>query len=127
MGTAVVGVDEDTQLVVENGFNTLDLCKPSLATQATKVVASPRSFARAYNNVRNDYINGHGGTSGGCFAGDGEVLMGDGSYKAVRDVCPGDTLATPDGARQVVVVRRDELYHQGCLVKGLWITPKHPM
>jgi len=118
---------EDLADKIDDIFNNMAPPKPSLATQATKVVASPKSFARAYNNVRNDYINGHGNTSGGCFAGDGEVLMEDGSYKAVRNVCPGDILATPEGARQVVVVRRDELYHQGCLVKGLWITPKHPM
>jgi len=118
---------EDLADKIDDIFNNMDPPKPSLATQATKVVASPRSFAKAYNNVRNDYINGHGNTSGGCFAGDGEVLMGDGSYKAVRYVCPGDILATPQGARQVILVRKDELYHQGCLVKGLWITPKHPM
>jgi len=32
MGTAVVGVDEDNQMVVENGFNTLDLCKHAMRT-----------------------------------------------------------------------------------------------
>jgi len=118
---------EDLADKIDDIFNNMDPPKPSLATQATKVVASPRSFAKAYNNARNDYINGHGNTSGGCFAGDGEVLMADGSYKAVRNVCPGDILATPEGAREVILVRKDEIYHQGCRVKGLWITPKHPM
>jgi len=118
---------EDLADKIDDIFNNMDPPKPSLATKATKVVASPRSFAKAYNNVRNDYINGHGNTNCGCFAGDGEVLMGDGSKKLVCDVCPGDLVATPEGARQVVLVRRDEVYHQGCLVKGLWITPKHPM
>jgi len=111
---------------IDDIFNNMDPPKPSLSTKA-KVVATPQTFARAYNNVRNNYINGHGNTSGGCFAGDGEVLMGDGSKKAVRDICPGDLLATPEGNSPVILVRRDKIYHRGCLVNGLWITPKHPM
>jgi len=112
---------------IDDIFNNMPPPKPSLATKATKVVTTAQTFARNYNNRRNDYINGHGNTSGGCFAGDGEVLMADGLKKLVSEVRPGDLLATPEGARQVCLVRKDNLYHPGCLIQGLWITPKHPI
>jgi len=112
---------------IDDIFNNMDPPKPSLATRATKVVTNAQTFARTYNNVRNDYINGHGNTCGGCFAGDGQVPMANGLKKLVCEVLPGDFLATPEGVRQVRLVLRDELYHPGCLINGLWITPKHPI
>jgi len=112
---------------VDDIFNNMPPPKPTLATKATKVITNSKAFASAYNNANNDYINGHGNTSGGCFSGNGCVAMADGSFKLVRDIVPGDVVYTPEGPSEVALVRRDELPHAGCLVNGLWITPKHPV
>jgi alpha-tubulin suppressor-like RCC1 family protein len=51
---------------------------------------------------------GYGGGSGGCFAAGTQVLMGDGSSRAVENVRPGDTVRT--GPRKADVARVDRTY-----------------
>jgi hypothetical protein len=88
-----------------------------------------------------------------CFDGEGKVLLADGkSTKLVRDIVVGDELycetmkVQPDGtnqivplttegnklsSRKVVLVTKDFIDSQlgvdVCNVKGVWLTPEHPI
>merc|ERR1712013_884892 len=68
---------------------------------------------------------------GGCFDGDAQVLMADGSRKAIRDVKVGDRVQSfphSESRVQCVVEWRTESEKKMVSLKNKgWITHKHPL
>jgi hypothetical protein len=74
-----------------------------------------------------------GAYSGGCFSGDTQVLVGDGTQNErlpIKSLLPGDLVWTPSGMTQIkAVVTMGHKSVQSlmmCHVKGALITPYHP-
>jgi hypothetical protein len=68
--------------------------------------------------------------SGGCFHGDCQILMADGSRKAIKDTKAGELVMTPMGPKTIVavVVCGSHLSSQPMVQLGaLSITPWHPI
>ena len=68
--------------------------------------------------------------SSGCFHGDNQIRMGDNSFKKIKDVKVGDTVATPSGSARVryTVECRQHAKSQPMTQYGdLSITPWHPI
>ena len=68
--------------------------------------------------------------SGGCFNGDCQILMSDGSRKAIKDTKAGEFVMTPEGPKAIVavVVCGSHLSSQPMVQLGtLSITPWHPI
>jgi len=68
--------------------------------------------------------------SGGCFAGDTLVLMGNGQRMPIKSLLPGDRIWTPSGVvglNAVVTMGHSSAKSlMMCAVKGVIITPYHP-
>jgi len=77
--------------------------------------ASPANMSNYYN------------VGGGCLHGGCNVLMADGTLKAVRQLMVNDVV---DGGASILCVVKHECEAQKvelCDVNGLWITPYHPI
>ena len=74
--------------------------------------------------------NSNGGTStNGCFLGDTQIRMADGSSKAIQSLIPGDIVDSPNatGARVELV---DTIPYEGLVYSinqnPVFVTPTHP-
>jgi Mg-chelatase subunit ChlD len=101
---------------------TRSIAKPSAAESASAAPGAPGAAAPDMSS----YMN----SGGGCFSGDGIVLMLDGTRKLVRELKKGDQVVDSQGnsARVVCLVAFPlEIPTKVVRVQGLLITPKHPV
>ncbi len=117
---------KDLQDKAEMVFCSLPAPVGSLATSpkaAPAAAAAPDPVAPSMDYYYN--------CSGGCFDGNGEILLADGTKKLVKEVVAGDSLATANGKAAVKVkcVVRFEIKRtlEMICLNGLLITPKHPV
>ena len=101
----------------DDAFNKLPPPKPSGIQQGARAVASMASYNNCY---------------GGCFDGEGNVAMFDGTVRQVKDLKKGDVILTRNGemTRIVCIVRttmRDGTCPMVELKNGVKLTPWHPV
>lgn len=95
---------------------------PLVPRPAYGAAAAPVAAASMMQNFYNPY--------GGCFAPSCEVLMADGTRKAIRDIAPGDKVWTLTGTASVdlhVTLGSYNKFQPMCRIGKLQITPWHPI
>jgi hypothetical protein len=88
------------------------------AATAAAVVAAPSMAQMFYNS------------SGGCFHGDSQVRMADGTRKSMSQLRRGNMVWTPAGdatVRALVICHTSQLTQSICTLGALRITPWHPV
>ena len=90
-------------------------------------IASPKPSLKA--TVQTSNMTSYYNQSGGCFDGNGKVLLADNSTKLVKDIKKGDKVMTPNGPSSVKCVLKLKFNKQVkmCMINGLYITQFHPV
>lgn len=90
-------------------------------------IAPPRPSLRA--TVATHNMSTYYNQSGGCFSGDGFILMSDSTTKQIKNIGKGDKIMTPTGVTTVKCVIKLKFNKEIpiCTINSLQITPHHPI
>lgn len=124
---ALVAANNDPELAAQYCMDVIPTRPVAAATRPAAQRAAPAAAPAAVAINMAAYHNPYGG----CFAGESQVLMSDGQKLPLRELSPGDRVATSSGMAEVlclVEIRSD--LQEALLVElpgGLKITPWHPV